>query len=69
METGSAVIICIFLIIICILIYDSIPSKYRKLEENFGGFTNKSLVRFEHQKSPLHTTVYGGTGTGKTYFI
>ena len=26
---------------------DSIPSKYTKLEENFGGFMNKSLVRFE----------------------
>ena len=69
METGSPVIIFIFLIVICYIIYDSIPSKYTKLEENFGGFTNKSLVRFEGKKSPLHTIVYGGTGTGKTYFI
>ena len=30
---------------------------------------NRSLVRFENEKSPLHTIVYGGTGTGKTYFI
>ena len=30
---------------------------------------NKSLVRFGYEKSPLHTIVYGGTGTGKTYFI
>ena len=30
---------------------------------------NKSLVRFEYEKSPLHTIVYGGTGTSKTYFI
>ena len=30
---------------------------------------NRSLVRFEYKKSPLHTIVYGGTGTGKTYFI
>ena len=30
---------------------------------------NRSLVRFEYGKSPLHTIVYGGTGTGKTYFI
>ena len=30
---------------------------------------NKSFVRFEYEKSPLHTIVYGGTGTGKTYFI
>ena len=29
---------------------------------------NRSLVRFEYEKSPLHTIVYGGTGTGKTYF-
>ena len=30
---------------------------------------NRSLVRFEYEKSPLHTIVHGGTGTGKTYFI
>ena len=30
---------------------------------------NRSLVRFEYERSPLHTIVYGGTGTGKTYFI
>ena len=30
---------------------------------------NRSLVRFEYEKSPLHTIVYGGTGTSKTYFI
>ena len=30
---------------------------------------NRSIVRFEYEKSPLHTIVYGGTGTGKTYFI
>ena len=29
----------------------------------------KSPVRFEYEKSPLHTIVFGGTGTGKTYFI
>ena len=29
----------------------------------------RSLVRFEDEKSPLHTIVYGGTGMGKTYFI
>ena len=69
METGSAIIIFIFLIGICYIIYDSIPSKYTKLEESFGGFMNRSLVRFEYEKSPLHIFVYGGTGTGKTYFI
>ena len=30
---------------------------------------NKSLVRFEFEKSPLHTIVYGATSTGKTYFV
>ena len=29
---------------------------------------NRSQVKFEYEKSPLHTIVYGGTGTGKTYF-
>ena len=69
METGRAVIIFIFLIGICYIIYDSIPSKYTKLEESFGVIMNRSLVRFEYENSPLHTIVYGGTGTGKTYFI
>ena len=69
METGSAVFIFIIIIGICYIINDSIPSKYTKLEESFGGFTNRSLDRFEYEKSPLHTIVYGGTGTGKTYFI
>ena len=69
METGSSVINFIFLIGICYIIYNSIPSKYKKLEESFGGFMNKCLVRFEYEKSPLHAIVHGGTGTGKTYFI
>ena len=69
METESAVIIFIFSIGICYIINDSIPSKYLKLEESFGGFMNRSLIRFEYERSPLHTIVYGGTGTGKTYFI
>ena len=65
METGSAVFIFIIIIGICYIIYDSRPNKYTKLEESFGGFMNRSLVRFEYKKSPLHTIVYGGTGTGK----
>ena len=69
METGSAVFIFLIIIGICYIIYDSRPSKYTKLEECFGGFMNRSLVRFEYEKSPLHTIVYGGTGTAKTYFI
>ena len=35
MERGSVVIIFIFLIGICYIIYDSIPSKYKKLGESF----------------------------------
>ena len=50
------------------MINDSILIKYKKLEESFG-LMNRSLIRFKHEKSPLHTFVYGGTGTGKTYFI
>ena len=69
METGSAVFIFIIIIGICYIIYDSRPNKYTKLEESFGGFMNRSLVRFEYEKSPLHTIVHDGTGTGKTYFI
>ena len=69
METGSAVFVFIFIIGICYIIYDSRPSTYPKLKESFRGFMNRSLVRFEYEKSPLHTIVYGGTGTGKTYFI
>ena len=50
METGSAVFIFIIIIGICYIIYDSRPSKYTKLEESFGGFMNRSLVRFEYEK-------------------
>ena len=32
------------------MIYDSIPSKYAKLEKNFGGFIDRYMVRFEFQK-------------------
>ena len=69
METRSAVIIFNFLIGICYIKYGSIPSQYTKLEEIFAGFMNRSLVRIEYEKSQLQTIVYGGTGTGKTYFI
>ena len=69
METGSAVFIFIIIVGICYIIYDSKPSIYTKLEESFGSFMNRSLVRFKYEKSQLHTIVYGGTGTGKTYFI
>ena len=69
MDKGGILFFLIIIIGICYLLYDSIPSKYTKLEESFGGFMNRNLVRFEYEKSPLQTIVYGGTGTGKTYFI
>ena len=69
MDKGGILFFLIIIIGICYIIYDSTPSKYTKLEESFGGFMNRSVVRFEYEKSPLHTIVYGGTGTGKTYFI
>ena len=69
MDKGGILFFLIVIIIFCFIIYDSIPVKYTKLEESFGGFMNRNLVRFEYEKSPLHNIVYGGTGTGKTYFI
>ena len=69
MDKGGIFFFLIIIIGICYIIYDSIPSKYTKLEESFGGFMNRSLVRFEYEKSPLRTIVYGGTATGKTYFF
>ena len=69
MDKGGILYIFIIIIAICFIYYNSIPSLYTKLEESSGGFLNRSLVRFEYEKSPLHTIVYWGTGTGKTYFI
>ena len=69
MDNGGILFFLIIIIGICYLLYDSIPSEYTKLEESFGGFMNRNLVRFEYEKLPLHTNVYGGSGTGKTYFI
>ena len=68
METGSAITKFIFVIMFCFIIYHSIPSK-KKLDESFAGFINKSLLRFKYETSSLHTIVYGGSGTGKTYFV
>ena len=66
MDKGGIPFFLIISIGTCYIIYDSIPSKYTKLEESFGGFMNRNLVRFEYEKSPLHTIVYGETSTGKT---
>ena len=60
METSSLVIIFIFIFIICFVVYDSIPSKYTKLEDNFGGFVERWLVIFEYEKFPFYTIIYGG---------
>ena len=69
MELCLIIFILVLIAVVCYKIYDDMPSKYTKLEESFGGFMNRSLVSIEFEKSPLHTIVYGGTGTGKTYFV
>ena len=69
MDKGGILFIFIIIIAICFIFYSSIPSKYTKLEESFGGFMDRCLMKFEYEKSPLHTIVYGGAGTGKTYFV
>ena len=51
MDKGGILFFLIIIIGIFYIIYDSIPSKYTKLEENFGGFMNRSLVRFEYENS------------------
>ena len=68
MDKGGILFFLINIIIFSFITYDSIPRKYTKPEESFGGFMNRNLVRFEYEKSHLHTIVYGRTGTGKTYF-
>ena len=69
MERSSVFLIFIFLIMISYMVYGAMPSKYTKLEESFGGLINKSLIRFEYEKSPLQTIVYGHTCRGKTYVV
>ena len=66
MENGPLFFILVLVAFVCFIMYYDFPSKYTKLEENFGGFMNETLVKFEFEKSPLHTIVYGATGTGKT---
>ena len=69
MEKGSLILILLLVVAVCYIIYDSMPSKYKKLDENFCGFTNRRELRFELEKSPLRTIFYGATGTGKNYFV
>ena len=47
MERAVAIFIFIFEIMLCYMIYNSIPTKYTKLEESYGGFIDKSLIRIE----------------------
>ena len=69
MEKVSLILILLLVVAVCYIIYDSMPSKYTKLDENFGGFIHRSVLRFDFEKSPLHTIIYGATGTGKTYCV
>ena len=57
MEKVSLILILLLVVVVCYIIYDSMPSKYTKLDQKF------------RNKSPLHTIIYGATGTGKTYFF
>ena len=67
MEIGLIIFILFLVTVFCYLVYSDLPSKYKKLEENFGGFMNRRLVRFEFENSPLYTIVYGATGTGDLF--
>ena len=69
MDKGGILFIFTIIIGFCFIFNNSIPRKYTKLEESFGGFMKRSLVRFEYEKSPLHTILYGRTGTGKHIFL
>ena len=52
MENGPLIFILVLVALVCFIMYYDLPTKYTKLEENFGGFMNKRLVKFE--KSPLY---------------
>ena len=67
MERGFLIFGIIVIVAVCYIIYDSIPSEYAKLVEIFGGYADRILVKFEYAKSPLHTTVCGASGIGKTF--
>ena len=69
MEKGPIIFILIIIAVVCYLIYSDLPSKYTKQEENFDGCIKKCLVRFEFEKSPLHTIIYGASNRGEIYFV
>ena len=68
MEKGSLILILLLVVVVCYIIHDLMPSEHTKLDKNFGGFIHRRALRFELEKSPLHTIIYGATGTGKIYF-
>ena len=43
MDKGDILFFLIIIIENCYLLYGSIPSKYTKLEDRFGGFTNRNF--------------------------
>ena len=51
MEKVSLILILLLVVAACYIIYDSMPSKLTKLDENFGGFKHRSVLRFEFEKS------------------
>ena len=54
MEFGCAFLISVFSAMFSYIVYGLMPSENTKVE-SFGGFINRSLIRFEYEKSPLHT--------------
>ena len=42
METGPLIFLIVLIVVVCYLIYDDLPSKYTKVEENFDIFMNQS---------------------------
>ena len=69
MEKVSLILILLLVVAVCYIIYDSMPSKFTKPDQNFGVFIHRRAIRFEFEKSTLHTIIYGANCTGKAYFI
>ena len=59
----------VILFVLEFIIYDSERIKYDALEKRFKRYEETELKEFEYEKSPLHTIVYAGTGTGETNFV
>ena len=69
MEKSTAVIIFKFSAIFCYIIYGSMPGKYAKLNERFGGLAGRFLLNTEYELSALLGIVHATSGTGKTCFV